>query len=393
MGNIRKKTNTVNGKTYTYYEARYTEGFDPGTGKQIQRSISGKTQKEVAQKLKAALAALDSGTYIAPCKMTVEEWMEIWSKQYLGGVKESTVAAYNATIRTHIKPGIGAIRLDALDTHLVQSFYNGLREPTKDREAVSPKTVKNVHGVLHKALQQAVANGYIRFNPTNSCILPRIEKKELQPLDEAETKLFLDAVKGHPLELLYTITLFTGLREGEALGLTWDRVDFMRGTILISKQLQKEKKKGGEFRLVSLKNDKPRRITPAPWVMQLFRDRKIQQYQHKEKAGAAWSNPMNLVFTNELGGNPIPQTVVRHFKEIVSSIGRPEARFHDLRHSCASLLLSNGVSLKDIQAWLGHSTISTTANIYVHQEFASKINSANAILQILPMDKKESEQA
>ena len=81
--------------------------------------------------------------------------MDVWSKQYLGGVKESTVAAYNATIRTHIKPGIGAIRLDALDTHLVQSFYNGLREPTKDREAVSPKTVKNVHGVLHKAMQQA----------------------------------------------------------------------------------------------------------------------------------------------------------------------------------------------------------------------------------------------
>ena len=366
MGNIRKKTNTVNGKTYTYYEARYTEGFDPGTGKQIQRSISGKTQKEVAQKLKAALAALDSGTYIAPCKMTVEEWMEIWSKQYLGGVKESTVAAYNATIRTHIKPGIGAIRLDALDTHLVQSFYNGLREPTKDREAVSPKTVKNVHGVLHKALQQAVANGYIRFNPTNSCILPRIEKKELQPLDEAETKLFLDAVKGHPLELLYTITLFTGMREGEALGLTWDRVDFMRGTILISKQLQKEKKKGGEFRLVSLKNDKPRRITPAPWVMQLFRDRKIQQYQHKEKAGAAWSNPMNLVFTNELGGNLIPQTVVRHFKEIVSSIGRPEARFHDLRHSYAVASLRSGDDIKTVQGNLGHATAAFTLDVYGH---------------------------
>ena len=366
MGNIRKKTRTVNGKTYTYYEARYTEGFDPGTGKQIQRSISGKTQKEVAQKLKAALAALDSGTYIAPCKMTVGEWMDIWSKQYLGGVKESTVAAYNATIRTHIKPGIGAIRLDALDTHLVQSFYNGLREPTKDRDAVSPKTVKNVHGILHKALQQAVANGYIRFNPTNSCILPRVEKKELQPLDEAETKLFLDAVKGHRFELLFTFTLFSGLREGEALGLTWDRVDFMRGTILVSKQLQKEKKAGGEFRLVSLKNDKPRRITPAPWVMQLLRDRKLQQYEHKEKAGAAWSNPMNLVFTNELGGNLIPQTVVRHFKEIVTSIGRPDARFHDLRHSYAVASLRSGDDIKTVQGNLGHATAAFTLDVYGH---------------------------
>ena len=366
MGNIRKKTRTVNGKTYTYYEARYTEGFDPGTGRQIQRSISGKTQKEVAQKLKAALAALDSGTYIAPCKMTVGEWMDVWSKQYLGGVKDSTVAAYNATIRTHIKPGIGAIRLDALDTHLVQSFYNGLREPTKDRDAVSPKTVKNVHGILHKALQQAVANGYIRFNPTNSCILPRVEKKELQPLDEAETKLFLDAVKGHRFELLFTFTLFSGLREGEALGLTWDRVDFMRGTILVSKQLQKEKKAGGEFRLVSLKNDKPRRITPAPWVMQLLRDRKLQQYEHKEKAGAAWSNPMNLVFTNELGGNLIPQTVVRHFKEIVGSIGRPDARFHDLRHSYAVASLRSGDDIKTVQGNLGHATAAFTLDVYGH---------------------------
>ena len=125
------------------YLSHKTAGFDPGTGKQIQRSITGKTQKEVSQKLKAALAALDSGTYIAPCKMTVAEWLDVWASQYLGGVKESTVAAYNATIRTHIKPGLGAIRLDALDTHLVQSFYNGLREPTKDRAAVSEKRPRN----------------------------------------------------------------------------------------------------------------------------------------------------------------------------------------------------------------------------------------------------------
>ena len=377
MGNIRKKSRMVNGKTYTYYEARYTEGFDPGTGKQIQRSISGKTQKEVAQKLKAAIAALDTGTYIAPCKMTVGEWMDAWSKQYLGGVKESTVAAYNATIRTHIKPGIGAVRIDALDTNLVQNFYNRLREPTKDRDAVSPKTVKNVHGILHKALQQAVANGYIRFNPTNACVLPRIEKKELQPLDEAETKLFLDAVKGHPLELLYTVTLFTGMREGEALGLTWDRVDFMRGTILISRQLQKEKKAGGQFRLVSLKNDKPRRIMPAPWVMQLLRDRKLQQYEHKEKAGAAWSNPMNLVFTNELGGHLIPQTVVRHFKEIVSSIGRPDARFHDLRHSYAVASLRSGDDIKTVQGNLGHATAAFTLDVYGH--VTNQMQEASAI--------------
>lgn len=366
LGNIRKKTVTRNGQNYEYWEARYTEGYDPGTGKQIQRSITGKTQKEVAQKLKAAVAAIDAGIYITPCKMTVAEWLDIWSEQYLGGVKSSTVAAYRATIRTHLIPGLGAIRLETLDTHMVQGFYNSLGVPTANRNAVSPKTIKNVHGILHKALQQAVANGYIRFNPTNSCVLPRVEKKELQPLDEAETKLFLDAIKGHPFELLYTFTLFTGLREGEALGLTWDRIDFMRGTILVSRQLQKEKKAGGAFLLVPLKNDKPRKITPAPWVMQVLRNRKLQQYEHKERAGAAWDNPMNLVFTNELGGHLIPQTVVRHFKEIVASIGRPDARFHDLRHSYAVASLRSGDDIKTVQGNLGHATASFTLDVYGH---------------------------
>lgn len=366
MGNIRKVKKVINGKTYTYFEARYTVGYDPGTGKQMQRSISGKTEEEVSKKLRATTAAIDAGTYVAPCKTTVGEWLDIWSEQYLGSVKGSTVAAYKATIKTHIKPGLGAIRLDALDTHLVQNFYNSLGKPTKDRDAVSPKTVKNVHGVLHKALQQAVANGYIRFNATDACILPRIVKKELKPLDEAETKLFLAAIKGHQFELLYTVTLFTGMREGEALGLTWNCVDFVRGSILISKQLQKEKKAGGEFLLVPLKNDKPRRITPAPWVMQLLRDRKLQQYEAKEKAGAAWSNPLNLVFTNELGGHLIPQTVVRHFKDIVTSIGRPDARFHDLRHSYAVASIRSGDDIKTVQGNLGHATASFTLDVYGH---------------------------
>lgn len=228
------------------------------------------------------------------------------------------------------------------------------------------KTVKNIHGILHKALKQAVANGYMKSNPTENCVLPRIEKKELMPLDDEETKLFLRAIKGHRFELLFTVTLFTGLREGEALGLTWDRIDFKRGSILINRQLQKEKKAGGEFRLVSLKNDRPRRITPAPWVMQLLKDRKLQQYEHMERAGEDWSNPLNLVFTNELGGNLIPQTVVRHFKEIVTSIGRPDARFHDLRHSYAVASIRSGDDIKTVQGNLGHATAAFTLDVYGH---------------------------
>ena len=156
MGSIRKVTKTVKGKQYTYYEARYTEGFDPGTGKQIQRSITGKTQKEVAQKLKAATAAIDAGTYKAPCKMTVAQWLDIWVAEYLNNLKPLTQQNYTKQTQKHLKPALGAAKLESLDTHTIQKFYNSLSASGR-----SPKTVKNIHGILHCALQQAIANDYI----------------------------------------------------------------------------------------------------------------------------------------------------------------------------------------------------------------------------------------
>ena len=150
--------------------------------------------------------------------MTVGEWLDKWSTDYLGSVKPATVCAYKATISTHLKPGLGAVRLDALEPHIIQSFYNGLLSPQKRRRRqVSPKTVKNTHGVLHKALQQAVSNGYIRINPTDACVLPRVEKKQIQPLDEDQFTEFLCAIKGHQFEYLFLVALFTGMRERKRL--------------------------------------------------------------------------------------------------------------------------------------------------------------------------------
>ena len=162
IGTIRKKTITRNGKEYTFWEARYTVGFDPGTGKQIPRSISGKTQKEVRQKLQAATSSIAAGTYTAPCKMTLGEWLDIWKEEYLGGVKPLTIKDYNNHINAHIKPALGAVRLDGLEPHMIQKFYNTMSD--KNGTPLAAKTIKNVHGVLHKALQQAIANGYISQN-------------------------------------------------------------------------------------------------------------------------------------------------------------------------------------------------------------------------------------
>lgn len=375
-GSIRKKTVTRNGKEYTCWEARYTAGTDPGTGKQIQRSITGKTQKEVAKRLKEAVAALDAGTYIAPSRLTVGEWLDIWARDYLGGVKPFTVASYQSTIRNHLKPALGAIRLEALNAHTIQAFYNRLSKPQEEGGAgLSPKTVKNVHGVLHKALRQGVLIGYLRANPTDACTLPRVVKKQIQPLDEEQSRRFLDAIQGHPLETLFTVTLFTGLREGEVLGLTWDCVDFQKGVIRVEKQLQREKQKGGQYYFAPLKNDKARTITPAPWVLQLLQAHSVRQKEQQLKAGALWEHS-GLVFTNERGGHLAIHSVYTAFKRVAASIGCPDARFHDLRHSYAVAAIRSGDDIKTVQGNLGHATAAFTLDVYGHVTDQMKQESA-----------------
>lgn len=374
-GTIRKKTVTRSGKEYTYWEARYTAGYDPGTGKQIQRSITGKTQREVAEKLKAATASIDAGTYTASSKMTVGEWLDIWTAEYLGGVKPYTVVSYEGQIRNHIKPALGAVKLEALNAHTIQQFYNRLGEKKDGNPGLSPKTIKNIHGVLHMALQQAVKVGYIRYNPAGACTLPRRERKELKPLDETESKAFLLAIKGHRLESLFTITLFTGMREGEALGLCWDCVDFTRGTMRIEKQLQREKRPGGQYIFAPLKNDKVRTITPAPWVMQLLRAHRGRQNEQRLKAGELWGDS-GLVFTDVLGHHLAIHTVYTAFKKVVAAIGRPDARFHDLRHSYAVAAIRSGDDIKTVQSNLGHATAAFTLDVYGHVTDQMKKESA-----------------
>ncbi len=376
-GTIRKKSVTRNGKTYEYWEARLTVGTDAGTGKQVQRSITGKTQKEVTQKMKAAAVELDNGTYIAPNRQTVGQWLDNWAETYLGGVKPFTVVSYKGQIKNHIKPAIGAIRLEALDAATVQRFYNSLSQEKDGKAGLSPKSVKNVHGVLHKALQQAVINGLIRNNPADACTLPRIEKKEIQPLTAPQIKAFMEEIKGHEFETLYTVTLFTGMREGEVLGLTWPCVDFSAGTITIKQQLQREKKKGGKYQLVPLKNDKPRTITPAPWVMDLLRQHRRDQSAAQLLAGNMWDNPSGFVFTNEIGGHLVSWTIAKKYKRIVKEIGRPDARFHDLRHTYAVTAIQAGDDIKTVQESLGHATASFTLDVYGHVTDQMKQASAN----------------
>ena len=361
-GTIRKKTVKRSGKNYTYWEARVTIGRDPGSGRQIQKSFSGSTQAEVRKKMQAAAVELDNGTYQEPARLTLGAWLDTWEAEYLGDVKPFTVASYHTQITVHIKPALGAVKLQALKAPQIQNFYNSLQ---KGDEPLSAKTIKNIHGVLHKALQQAVEVGYIRFNPSDACKLPRVVKKDIKPLDEKQIPAFLDAIKGHRYETLYTLTLFTGLREGEVLGLMWDHVDFQKGVILIDKQIQREKKKGGQYVFAPLKNDKARTVTAAPWVMKLLHHHRNVQLEARFKAAEHWEES-GLVFTDDLGHHLAIHTVYKDFKKVVASIGIPDARVHDLRHSYAVASIRAGDDIKTVQGNLGHATASFTLDVYGH---------------------------
>ena len=379
-GNIRKKVVKKNGKEYPYWEARYTVGYDPGTGKQIQKSITGKTQKEVAQKLKELTAALDAGTYIAPNKTTVGQWLDTWQAEYLGAVKLSTVSSYQATIKNHIKPGLGAIKLESLTTQDIQEFYNSRLKGDEKREPLSPKTVKNIHGVLHKALHQAMLNGLIRNNPSDACVLPKAIKKKVKPLNEEQIAALLKALKGHKYENLILTALFTGLREGEVCGLQWDCVNLESGAILVDKQLQSIRKSvrgdRDKYVLVPTKNGKERYLTVAPFVVELLKKEKAKQDSNRKLFEGGYEDS-GLVFTDEIGRRITPQAAYRAFKLVVTELGFETTRFHDLRHSFAVASLKSGDDVKTVQENLGHATASFTLDTYGHVTEKMKKDSAD----------------
>lgn len=379
-GTIRKKTVKRNGKDYTYWEARYTVGYDPGTGKQIQKSITGKTQGEVAKKLKEATAALDAGTYIAPNKTTVAQWMDTWQAEYLGAVKSSTISSYEATIKNHIKPCLGSIKLESLTTQDIQEFYNARQKGDETRKPLAPKTIKNIHGVLHKALQQAMLNGLIRNNPAGPCVLPRRPKQKVKPLNEEQITKLIKALKGHKYENLILTTLFTGLREGEVCGLQWGCVNLETGTILVDKQLQSLRKsvRGNrdKYALVLTKNGKERYLTIAPFVVELLKKEKAKQDANREYYEDLYEES-GLVFTDESGHRITPQAAYRAFKLVVTELGMPKTRFHDLRHSYAVASLRSGDDVKTVQENLGHATAAFTLDTYGHVTEQMKTESAN----------------
>ena len=374
-------TGTIRQRPDGRWESRITIGTDPGTGKPIRKSFYGKTQKEVRQKMQRPLVEVNEGIYTAPSKMSVKAWLEIWIAEYNGDCKPATVVSYRQHINNHIVPALGAVKLSALTPAAIQKFYNELQKSGKKvrrKDAsgkmicaevpMSPKTIKNVHGVLHQALKQAVKLGYIRSNPTEACTLPRIEKAEMKPLDAPEIKQLLAALGDDVYSTLMKVDLFTGMRQGEILGLQWSCVDFDRGTITINKQLSHPRQKGDAYRFSSLKNDKPRTIRPAPYVMNVLREYRKRQLSNRMLAGSLWNDCglPDLVFTNETGRFLTYTAVWRRYKQVLAASGLPGIRFHDLRHTYAVTSLRAGDDVKTLQENLGHHTAAFTLDQYGH---------------------------
>jgi integrase len=350
------------------WEARCTVGTNPGTGKAIRKSVYGSSQQDVRKKMNAITVAIDNGEYKEPSKLTTEDWLKIWIKEYTINLKPLTLRSYQSHIDNHITPTLGKVKISALAPHHIQKFYNGLNAD------YSAKTIKNIHGVLHKCLEQATRLGYIKTNPADFCKLPKVVKAKITPMDKTIVPAFLEAIKGHQFENVFIVDIFTGLRQSEIIGLTWDCVNFEAGTIYIYRQYQRLI---GSYQWATLKNGKTRLIKPAKLVMDTLKAEKIKQAKNRLKAGTAWENTENFIFTNEIGEYVKHPTLLKHYKKVVARIGYPELRFHDLRHAFAVLSLQAGDDIKTVQENLGHHSASFTMDTYAHVTDAMRKESSD----------------
>lgn len=344
------------------WEGRFT--YLDELGQKKRGSVYADTQKECRQKLTATVKSVDEGCYKKAQRYTVSEWMEIWITTYCRDLKPSTQDGYRSKLNTWINPALGKVQLSALTNTTIQRFYNQLADGTRGRKPLSAKSLKNIHGIFHRALKQAVIAGVISSNPADFVKLPKVKKPELYPLMDDDVGNFLTAIKGDRFERLFILALFSGMRQSELIGLRWDDVNLENGTILVCRQIQKSRANGEYVHLDETKNGKQRIASIAPSVVKVLKDQKRQQLEWRLAAGELWKNEENLVFTDEVGHHIRHNTMLCHFKQIVASIGRPQVRFHDLRHSYAISALQAGDSVKNVQEQLGHYSSAFTMDVY-----------------------------
>jgi len=306
------------------------------------------------------MADRDGGLIFDAGHLRVGEYLERWLKDSVKGtVRPSTYEVHRHMVEPHIVPALGGLKLKDLNPAHVRSFY---RE--KLDSGLSSATVCKMHSVLRKALKQALMDGLIPRNPTDTVRPPKIEHKEINPLDGKQTQTLLKAVSGDRLEALYVLAVHTGMREGELLGLKWEDVDLERGVLRLRHALVRE---GGSVKLGDLKTPKSRRsIRLTHAAAEALRGHLQRQLEEMERMGSLY-RPGGLVFATESGTLTNPSNLRnRSFKPLLKRASLPDICFHDLRHTCATLLFSQGTHPKLVQELLGHASIAMTLDTYSH---------------------------
>jgi len=325
------------------------------------RYIYGKTRQAVAEKLAKTIADRDGGLIFDAGKMKLGEYLDRWlSDSVKGTVRASTYERHEAIIRLHIKPSLGRVGLKKLTPAHVRGLIG-----EKLNAGLAPATVRKIHSTLHKALSQAVSDGMVPRNAAD-VKAPRPTPEEMRPLSKAEARAFLEAARetGDRFEALYVLAIATGLRCGELLGLRWDDVDLKRGTLRVGRALVRE---GGRHVLGETKTRRGRRqINLTPRTVNALKTHRKNQLEEKIRRTGLYQDH-GLVFASGVGTPLNPENLVkRSFKPLLKKAGLPEIRFHDLRHTCATLLLGRGVHQKFVQELLGHATIAMTLDTYSH---------------------------
>jgi len=323
------------------------------------RYISGKKREDVRDKLAKALSDRADGLVFEVGTMTVGEYLDRWLGDVRDTVRKSTHEGYEYAVRPHIKPALGRIKLKDLNPAQIRWFY-------RDRLdfGLAPATVHKQHVVLHKALKAAVADGLIPRNAAAGLKLPRITREEIDPLTEEESRRLLEAVRGERLEALYVLALNTGMRQGELLALKWEDVDLEGGRLRVRRTLTHADK---AFVLGEPKTKNSRRtIRLTKGTISALQAHLSRQLEEIEKMGSLYQLG-GQIFATEAGTIINPSNLRnRSFKPLLAKGALPQIRFHDLRHTCATLLLSKDVNVKVVSEMLGHASISITLDIYSH---------------------------
>ena len=360
------------------WEGRYTAGRDPETGRAIYKNVLGKTQAETKSKLKQAIEEAKGLDAAKAGRYTVGQWMEVWFEHYAKvKVRPSSHQTYRGYIDNHIKPSIGKIPLEKLTSLELQKLYKKLLtsgrvdriESKKQSKGLSAKTVRNIHQIISSAMKLAKEQKIIASDPTEGCALPRLEHREMKTLPVEQLQSFLREAKDSGVFELYYLELATGLRRGELLGLKWEDIDLERGDLRVRRQIARI---NGEVVEAPLKTKNAYRTLPLAADTIDF-----LKAQRKKAGDSPW------VFPSPTGGPISPDSVLHMLHRVLKRAGLPRVRFHDLRHTFATLALQNGVDVKTVSGMLGHFSAGFTLDTYAHVTTASQRQAAKTMGNLL----------